>query len=386
MDELEERYASLISDGDLIALQHLIAEIGDFEGVGHRMISHAALLGRPEILAWLLSKGADPNQADPFEDGRFALYWAASGKCLETVKLLVEAGAKVTDNGERDDSQNALHAAAEDGKADFLALLLKAPLAKEGLEVFDYIDRTPLACAVDSGSVDCVRLLLEAGADINALVQITHDDRIGDPPIRRATRNGKVEMTRFLLAHGADPDRPGWMWCSARTDAYNSCTPGTEQIRELLELSPLKKLKDSKNLAEVESQLLADLAHHGVRAQSLSWRGSVAIGETEQVRGHRIAPFSRVRIIDTDGRQIGRGEFHFLVLTVEIEFRVFWTRIETEKGCLTPGNGAIPRHVWEALTPEQRSWIIMDCRNSGWRSPNSGALRVEGHPGAQVEL
>lgn len=220
MDELEERYASLISDGDLIALQHLIAEIGDFEGVGHRMISHAALLGRPEILAWLLSKGADPNQADPFEDGRFALYWAASGKCLETVKLLVEAGAKVTDNGERDDSQNALHAAAEDGKADFLALLLKAPLAKEGLEVFDYIDRTPLACAVDSGSVDCVRLLLEAGADINALVQVIHDDRIGDPPIRRATRDGKVEMTRFLLAHGADPDRPGWMWCSARTDAY----------------------------------------------------------------------------------------------------------------------------------------------------------------------
>ena len=383
MQEWEERAAQIMDDGDLEALQQMVAEIGEIDLVGPDLLAHAVFVEGTDMLAWLLSLGIDPNEADPFGEGTLALYWAASGDCIEKVKMLVEAGARIADNGKRECSQNALHAAAEDGKVDFLRILLGAPLVKEGLEVFDYIDRTPLSCAVDSGSIECVRVLLEAGADINALAQVTHDDRIGDPPIRRAVWDGKVEMTKFLLEHGADPDRPGWMWCSARTDAYDDRTPNAEQLRQLLEVPPLKKLKDSKHLAEVERQLLHDLRHHGVRARSLSWRGTVPIGETEQVRGERIAPFGKVRILDSHGKQIGRGEFSFLVLTVEIEFRAFWTRIETERACFTPGEGAIPRHVWEALTWNQRSWIIMDSRNRGWRSPPVGRLRVEGGEGAR---
>ncbi len=377
MDDFEEIYGNLIGDGDFAGLQRFVEEVGNFEILGPSMVSHATIAKRPEILAWLLSKGADPNMADPYDDGHFALFWAAAGECLETLRLLVDAGAKVTDNGERDDSQNALHTAAEHGRADFLELLLTAPMAKEGLEVFDYIDRTPLACAVDSGNIECVRLLLEAGADINALIHITQHDRIGDPPIRRAVWDGKVEMTRFLLEHGADPDRPGWMWCSARTDAYDPRTPSAEMMQELLEIPPLKKLKDSPHLAEVERQLLADLAYHDVGAHRLNWRGTVAIGETEQVQGHRIAPFAKVRILDSQGKQIGRGEFGFIVLTVEIEFRAFWTRIETAQGCFTPGDGEIPYHIWTALTADQRSWIIMDSRNSTWRERHNGELRAQ---------
>lgn len=377
MDDLEEVYSNLIGDGDFAAVKRFVEQVGDFESLGPSMVSHATLAEMPEILAWLLSKGVDPSLADPYEDGRFALFWAAAGNCLETLKLLVGAGARVASNGERDDNQNALHAAAEHGRADFLAILLQAPLAKEGLEVFDYIDRTPLGCAVDSGSIECARLLLEAGADVNALIQITHDDRIGDPPIRRAVWDGKVEMTKFLLENGADADRPGWMWCSARMDAYDSRSPSAELMQELLEIPPLKKLKDSKHLAEVERQLLSDLAYHDVPAQRLNWRGTVSIGETEQVHGQRIAPFSRVRILDAKGQQIGRGEFGFLVLTVELEFRAFWTRIEMAEGCLTPGNGEIPYHVWKSLTGDQRSWIIMDSRNATWRERRTGRLRVE---------
>lgn len=377
MDELDERYPELIDDGDLLALQKLVAEHDDLDRAGPDLVAHATLLERPEILAWLLSEGVDPNLTDPFWDGNPVLNWAAAGKCLDIVKLLVEAGARITDNGERDDSQNALHAASEHGKADFLAVLLQAPQAKEGLEVFDYIDRTPLACAVDSGSIECVRLLLEAGADINALVHILQHDRIGDPPIRRAAGKGKVEMTRFLLQNGADPDRPGWMWCSARTDADRLQGAVGEQMRALLEITPIKKLKDSRHLAEVERQLLADLTHHGIPGCSLGWRGSTAVGDTEQVQGHRIAPFSKVRILDRQGKESGRGDFHFLVLTVEIEFRAFWTRIETNDTALTPGDGSIPNHVWNSLTADQQSWIIMDSRNRYWRSPPVGALRVD---------
>ncbi len=377
MDELDELYPELIEDGDLTALQNLVAEHDDLQRAGPDLVSHATLLERPEILAWLLSEGVDPNLADPFGDGNLALYWAASAKSLEIVELLVEAGAKIVDNGERDDSQNALHAAAEDDKADFLAVLLRAPLAKEGLEVFDYIDRTPLACAVDSGSIECVQLLLEAGADVNALIHILQHDRIGDPPIRRAAGKGKVEMTRFLLENGADPDRPGWMWCSARTDAHRLPGAVGEQMRALLEIPLLKKLKDSPHLAEVERQLLADLVHHKIPASSLSWRGTSAVGETEQVQGHRIAPFSKVRILGSQGQEIARGEFHFLVLTVEIEFRAFWTRIETNDAILTPGDGCVPSHVWNALDADQQSWIDMDRRNRHWRSPTTGRLKVD---------
>jgi ankyrin repeat protein len=55
----------------------------------------------------------------------------------------------------------------------------------------------PLFCAVESGSADCVQLLLNAGADINIR------NPTGDTPIMQAPN---VVIFRLLLTAGADPD------------------------------------------------------------------------------------------------------------------------------------------------------------------------------------
>ena len=205
----------------------------------------------------------------------------------------------------------------------------------------------------------------------------TRDDRIGYTPIADAVRRGNVPMTKLLLQYGADPDRPGWMWTTARHRLDDVEEPALSKLTKLLEVPPLKKLKVSKHVAEVERQLLADLKHHGYPELTLSWRGSKVIGATVQVRGERLARFGNIRLCDERGEVVGRGEFGFLVLTVELEFRVFWSEIKLEGKTITPGNGTIPGHVWNALTEEQLSWLIMDSRN-GYQAEEPGMMLVDG--------
>lgn len=63
--------------------------------------------------------------------------------------------------------------------------------------------RVPTHCAVASGVVDTVRVLIEAGADRNKLLESFDTDR---SDIYTAASVGQVEMVEYLLAHGlTDP-------------------------------------------------------------------------------------------------------------------------------------------------------------------------------------
>ncbi len=70
----------------------------------------------------------------------------------------------------------------------------------------DAIGITPLYAAASNGSLNCVPLLIEAGA---------HKDKgrtdIGQTPLYAAAQNGHLEIVRFLVESGADKDQ-------ARTD------------------------------------------------------------------------------------------------------------------------------------------------------------------------
>ena len=90
---------------------------------------------------------------------------------------------------------------------------------------------TPLKLAIDSGSVDDVRKLLAAGADINFTQpqicaklkdyrNINNGCTACDSPLMAAVRRRDVAMMRLLIAHGADVSQT-----IRRVFADESCNP-----------------------------------------------------------------------------------------------------------------------------------------------------------------
>lgn len=63
-------------------------------------------------------------------------------------------------------------------------------------------EETPLVYAVERGSIDAMRLLVESGADVNA------PNKFGTSVLMRAVASGSVDVVRFLVEAGADVNAP----------------------------------------------------------------------------------------------------------------------------------------------------------------------------------
>jgi ankyrin repeat protein len=123
----------------------------------------AAALGDVRRLAELLDEGADPNAFAP--DGFTPLTLAAFFKHAEAARLLLDRGA--------DTHQRARH---------------------------EQIQVLPIhSAAANGGSVEIVRMLLDAGADPDA------EQPGGFRAIDAARQDGNAELERLLLDRGASP-------------------------------------------------------------------------------------------------------------------------------------------------------------------------------------
>ena len=100
-----------------------------------------------------------------------------------------------------------VHEVASSGDIFKLKSLLDADPALVGAK--GWFDRTPLHAAADAGSLACVRLLVERGADVNA-----RDSLHSETPLfgavgllqYKSNRDESLACARFLLEHGADPN------------------------------------------------------------------------------------------------------------------------------------------------------------------------------------
>jgi ankyrin repeat protein len=99
-----------------------------------------------------------------------------------------------------------LHQAAEDGDLDEIRRLLQGEHIRL-INVFDELSLTPLMRAAMGGHVEAVKLLLAAGAAVNA-----HDARrIGNTALNEVAGDGAFDIIEVLLEAGADPTIRGWM-------------------------------------------------------------------------------------------------------------------------------------------------------------------------------
>ncbi len=143
----------------------------------------------------VLAKKADVNARQP--DGATALHWAAYADDAETTALLIRAGANV--NVTNDHGVSPLAIAATQGNANILDQLMKA-----GADPNDKLNEvnsgeTPLMHAARAGRADAVRLLLLAGARVNA-----SEGWNGQTALHWAAAEGQGAVVETLIEGGAD--------------------------------------------------------------------------------------------------------------------------------------------------------------------------------------
>ena len=156
-------------------------------------VADAAMRGDTAGVRTLLRGGADVNAAQP--DGMTALHWTALGNDLETMNVLLYAGA-ATEALTRVGAYTPLHLASSRGHAAAVARLLESggkvgPFTATGVQ--------PLHLAAQAGNVEAVKALLDRGADINA-----KDKTHGRTPLVFAASQDRLDALKLLLARGAD--------------------------------------------------------------------------------------------------------------------------------------------------------------------------------------
>src|SRR5262249_6351600 len=130
----------------------------------------------------------------PEADGTTALHWATRSDDLETVELLIKAGANVKATNRY--GMTPLHQACANGSARIVEALLKA-----GADPNSALPEgeTALMTAARTGNADTVKVLLEHGADVNP-----KEAWRGQTALMWAAAEGNSEVIRLLLARGAD--------------------------------------------------------------------------------------------------------------------------------------------------------------------------------------
>lgn len=197
---------------------------------GKTPLYHAIHSGLIDIVNLLLEKGADINVA--FDNPHNPLFIAVSNDSLVITKLLLERGAKV--NNYKEPKFTPLLCAIEKGNFEIVSLLLQFD-ADPNLH-------NPLALAVQNNFPDIVLLLLQKGANINALV-----NEAGETVLHLAAKSDNPVIVRMLLEHGADKT------IKASGKLAVECATAQE-VRDLL----IKRPKAAETKQVVETKQVAE--------------------------------------------------------------------------------------------------------------------------------
>ena len=151
----------------------------------------AARTGNPQAIRVLVEAGANVNAKENW-GGTTALMWAASEGHADAARLLVAAGADV--------NARSNYVAAANGRG-FEGRTPVANRTDPKTEEFASGWLTPLTLAAREGDVELARLLLDAGADVNA---VSGD---GKTALAIAAFNGNYEVASFLVDRKADVNK-----------------------------------------------------------------------------------------------------------------------------------------------------------------------------------
>ncbi len=198
---------------------------------GSTPLGEAAVVGNVAVIERLLDSGAEIDA--PGADGQTPLMVLARSNHVDAARLLIERGANVNAR-ESWRNQTALMWAAAQRQPALVALLIEHGADVDARSAVNDWPRqvtgeprrmyrpfgglTPLLFAAREGCVECARLLVEAGADID----------LADPknvtPLFLAIDNFNFDVAKSLIEAGANPNKWDWL---GRSPIYSAVDVNT---------------------------------------------------------------------------------------------------------------------------------------------------------------
>ncbi len=187
---------------------------------------------------------------------------AAMRRDVATLRASLAAGAEV--NAAHGDGMTGLHWAARNGDAEAARVLLDAGADPEAVTRVGR--HTPLHVASTFGGASVVGSLLEAGSDANATTTT------GATPLHFAATSGSAEAVALLLDHGADVNAREPRW--GQTPLMFAAAGGrVDAIRALLEWSADPRV--TAKVVDIAAREEADKAENKAReARIAALRGT----------------------------------------------------------------------------------------------------------------
>jgi uncharacterized protein len=221
MNSQKDPFISALEENDVVKVRHFLEtgrSVTERYLIRRTPLHVAAMAGATTCVSLLLEQGAEIEAVDDI--GCTALVAAVEAKQLETVALLLKAGARSSytytpENtpGSRDQArlthQNIMEHTRQ-AHPEFFELLedpefgmTREELDQEMAELFMKVTTDPreIHAVNHCGDFQILRLLVEQhGATCNDI------DTLGDWPLKTFAGLGDVEAVTWLLARGANPD------------------------------------------------------------------------------------------------------------------------------------------------------------------------------------
>lgn len=265
--------------GNARLVERLVAAGADASAAnefGATPLAEAANVGNARVLATLLDGGAAVDAQGP--DGQTALMVVARSNNVDAAKVLLERGANVNAR-ERWREQTALMWAAAQRQPAMMKLLIAAGAEVDARSSVNDWPRqvtaeprrmyrpfgglTPLLFAAREGCLECVRALVEGGANVDLT------DPKGVTPLFLAIDNLHFDTAKYLIEAGANPNK--WDWWG-RTPLYaavdvNTLPHGGRADRRSTDtttsLDIIAMLLEAGAWPDVQLKLLAPFRHIG---------------------------------------------------------------------------------------------------------------------------
>lgn len=187
----QDDFFNAIKNGSRAVIEEMLAQepqlAGARENGGMSAVLTAIYYQQPEIAGLLIERGA------PLD-----LFEASAAGQVEVVREILKTAPAGSVNAWATDGFQPLGLASFFGHTALVELLLDSG-AEVGSASRNPLNVQPINSAVAGQHLEITRLLLAHGADPNA--------RQGEniTPLHAAAQNGQIEMIQLLLDHGADP-------------------------------------------------------------------------------------------------------------------------------------------------------------------------------------